>query len=263
MTVRRQIKRLAILLAVGYAALVILGGCADHLLFQPHPSSYQDAPDIIKIRTADGETLSAQQFLNPRARYTILYSHGNAEDLGDCFPLYEQLRHLGFNVLAYDYRGYGTSTGTPSEEGSYRDIEAAYEYLVNHLHVPPSRIVLLGRSVGGGPSTDLAVRKPVAGLVLESTFTSAFRIPLRFRFLWWDKFDNLEKVARLRCPLLVIHGRSDGVISCWHGEKLYEAAPQPKRCLWVEGAGHNDVHWVAGAAYGDAMVEFARCLQGQ
>jgi len=127
---------------------------ADGKIFLPQPSSYQDTSEILKLTTADQIQLSAVYLPNPASTYTIVYTHGNAEDLGDIRPVLQQLRDIGFSVFAYDYRGYGTSQGTPSERNAYRDIDTAYNYLTQQLRVPPQRIIAYGRSVGGGSAVD-------------------------------------------------------------------------------------------------------------
>lgn len=261
MTLRRQTKRLAILLGCAYLGLAMTAlFFSEQLLFRPHPSSYVDDKEIIKLTASDGTTISAMYLTNPTARYTILHSHGNGEDMGDDRLIYEQIRMGGFNVFAYDYHGYGTSGGKPTERRACADIDAAYDYLTTRLHVPPERIILLGRSIGGGPSVDLAVRKPIAGLILESTFVSALRSPTCIKLLPWDKFDNLSKLPLVKCPVLVIHGEDDWTIRTWHGQRLYKAAREPKQCLWVPNAGHNDVIDVAGRRYFDALRAFADSL---
>ncbi len=212
---------------------------------------------MVLLDTADGGRIAAVHLPNPGATHTILYSHGNAEDLGHVRPVLEIVRDAGFAVLAYDYRGYGLSDGKPSEAATYRDIDAAWAHLTGRLRVPPQRVILLGRSVGAGPSVDLAARAPVGGLVLESAFVSAFRVVTRVPLLPFDKYRNLDKLARVGCPVLVIHGTADEVVPLWHGQRLFEAAREPKRALWVDGAGHNDLMLVAGRRYARALADFA------
>lgn len=264
MTIKRQLKRLAILLA-GFYVLALLGGLMfiNHILFQPHRSSYQDGPNILKLTTADGTVISAMHLPAKDARYTILFSHGNGEDMGDLYEVYERLRGAGFSVLAYDYHGYGTSGGKPTEANCYLDIEAAYEYITQTLGVGPERLIAHGRSVGGGPSVELACRKPIAGLVLESTFTSAMAVNPVGRLVPGDYFRNRQKLADIKCPVLVMHGQSDWIVPSHHGHKLFAAASQPKQCLWIEKAGHNDLCEVAGPRYEQAMLDFARLLDEQ
>lgn len=234
---------------------------ADSKIFLPQPSSYSDTSDILKLTTHDQIQLSAVYLQNPASKYTILYVHGNAEDLGDIQLILRQLRDIGFSVFAYDYRGYGTSQGKPSERNAYRDIETAYNYLIQELTVPAQRILAFGRSVGGGSVVDLAARKPLAGLILESSFTTAFRVVLPFSLLPFDKFRNINKIKKVTCPVLVMHGKADDIIPFQHGQKLFAAASGPKLSLWVEPAGHNDFMWVAGEQYANILRKFAQLVE--
>jgi len=232
----------------------------DKVIFQPQPSSYKDGPDVIKIRTQNGETISAKFYENPGAEYTILFSHGNAEDIGDIEPIILYVRDSGFSVFAYDYRGYGTSQGTPSEKKAYEDINAAYGYLTGDLKIPPARVILHGRSLGGAVAVDLASREPVAGLILESTFITAFRVVTYIPVLPFDKFESISKLEKVSCPVLVIHGRQDGVIGFHHGEKLFSAVRGPKVSLWVDDAGHNNLFDTARESYLKTIQDFAESL---
>ncbi|MFS8924385.1 alpha/beta hydrolase [Synechococcus sp. B60.1] len=239
-----------------YGYLLWLGWFqSERLIFLPRPASYQDGEAILKLTTADGLQISAVYLPNPAATYTLLYSHGNAEDLGDILPRLRKLQQGGFSVLAYDYRGYGTSEGIPSEAGAYKDIEAAYAYLRDQ-GIPPGRILLYGRSVGGGPSVYLAAQKPVGGLILESTFVTAFRVLTRIPLLPFDRFDNLSRIAQINCPLLILHGTQDRLIPFWHAEALYQAARDPKRLVPIEGADHNNLLQVAGERYLPILHQF-------
>lgn len=234
---------------------------ADAKIFLPQPSSYQDTQNIIKITTPDQIQLSAVYRANPAAIYTVLYAHGNAEDLGDIEPVLQKLQSLDFNVFAYDYRGYGTSQGKPTEQNAYRDIETVYNYLTQQLGVQSQRIIAYGRSVGSGSAVDLAFRKPLAGLVLESAFTSAFRVIVPFPIFPFDKFPNLSKIKKVNCPVLIIHGKADDTIPFSHGQQLFAAARPPKLSLWVDEAGHNDLMWVAGEQYGKILEDFAQLIK--
>lgn len=252
---------LVVILASVYGLLVLAGlFLSDRMMFLPQPSSYVDDARIIKVPSADGATLSVRLAVNPAATYTVLFSHGNAEDMGQLGDLFDGFRTQGFSVAAYDYSGYGTSSGRPTAAGALANIEAVYDYLTRVAGIPPERIVVWGRSVGSGPSAHLAATRKVGGLVLESGFVSAFRVMTRIRLLPFDTFDNLRAVASLACPLLVIHGTNDEIIPFWHGRALYEAATSPKMHLWVERAGHNDLAWVAGPAYWEAARTFAAMI---
>ncbi|MCC3407687.1 MAG: alpha/beta hydrolase [Microcoleus sp. PH2017_10_PVI_O_A] len=233
---------------------------SDRLIFQPPAAGYQDTREIIKLSSANGMKISAVHFPNPQAQYTILYSHGNAEDLGYIWSVLRDIRDSGFAVFAYDYQGYGTSEGKPSEYNVYGDIDAAYGYLTEQLRVPPKQIILYGRSVGGGPAVDLASRQSVGGLVVESSFVSVFRVLTRIPLFPIDKFVNVDKIGKVRSPVLVIHGKADRVVPFWHSEQLFAAAKQPKLNFWVDRAGHNDLMEVAGDRYATTLRRFVRAI---
>lgn len=229
---------------------------SDALLFKPPRPSYQDTGDLIKLSVDEGTSISARYVPNAQASFTILYSPGQSEDLGDCAEALAQLSTMGASVFAYEYEGYGTSQGVPSEEHAYRDIEAAYDYLTGALGVPPERIIPYGFSMGGGPAVDLASRKPVAGLILESAFASAFRIYLPIRILPFDKFDNLKKIARVPHPVLILHGRRDAVVPVQHAEALFQATRAPKRLVLFDDMGHFGIKWDRTGRYAQALDEF-------
>jgi abhydrolase domain-containing protein 17 len=270
------------IIVILYVMLIVLALFSDRLIFQPQASSYFDDHLINTIREdklrpgplADAQfiklhsgpadhphTITALYILNERARYTILFSHGNAEDLGDNLPFFEMLHRAGFAVFAYDYRGYGTSEGTPTERGVYQDIEAAYQYLTTQLHVPPSRIVSHGRSVGSSAAIHLAASRPVAALIVESPFISAFRVLTRVPLLPFDKFNNLRTMPNIHVPVLVMHGRLDNVIPFSHGQRIFDAANPPKQNLWVDRASHNDLFFTAGPEYFRALQSFTATLK--
>jgi fermentation-respiration switch protein FrsA (DUF1100 family) len=234
---------------------------SDRLIFLPQPSSYEDTDAIIKLDSVEGIQISAVYLPQEKATYTILYSHGNAEDLGYIQPVLQKLLETGFSVFAYDYRGYGTSEGTPSERNAYRDIDAAYQYLTQQLGVPPKQIIAHGRSVGGGVAVDLASRQPLAGLVLENCFTTVFQVVMPIPIVPFDKFRNIDKIEKVDCPVLVIHGKADETVSWSHGQKLFAAANQPKLAFWVEGAGHNNVLTIAGERYTDILQQFTQLIE--
>jgi len=260
-TTKSIIKRLVYIPIVPYVSLAICGlFFADPLIFLPHPSSYRDSAEIIKLRSTKGKRISALYLTNPAAHYTLLVSHGNAEDLGDDREWLNDLVRTGFNVFAYDYQGYGTSEGRPSEQGAYDDENAAYDYLTGQLKTPADRIIIFGRSVGTGPAVHIAARRPAAALILQSPFLSAFRVLTRVPILPFDKFPNYREIVRVHCPVLIIHGSKDEVISFWHGQKLFARANQPKEFYAVQGAGHNDVDLVGGSKYLQTIQSFSSSL---
>lgn len=258
---KRLMTDLWLLPLVAYAGLALYAWLmADRYIFLPQPPSYGPSDDWVRVTASDGATLCAVHLPNPAARFTLLYSHGNAEDLGDVLPLLRELHDLGFGVFAYDYRGYGLSSGKPSTRGACLDVIAAYRCLTETLGVPPERVVPYGRSVGGGPSVHLAATERVGGLILQSTFTSAFVVMTRVTILPFDRFRNLALMRQVRCPVLVMHGRRDGVIPFSHGVRLYARAPEPKRCLWLDDVGHNSFPGGREAEFRAALREFEAVL---
>lgn len=234
---------------------------ADEMIFQPQKLNFKDDASIIKLNTPTDEKISAKFFKNEKADFTILFSHGNAEDIFTSTPFFQELSKAGFNVLAYDYRGYGTSDGKPSEKNAYEDIETAYNYLINEQKIAPEKIIIHGRSLGGAVSIDLAARKKCGALIVESSFVSAFRVMTRIPIFPFDKFESIHKIGSVKCPALFIHGTNDSLIPFRHGEKLFMAANEPKTFYAVENAGHNDVIEVAGKNYFEEIQKFASSLQ--
>ena len=259
---KRLVRSTLISLGIIYVALSVYAYfTAEKYLFQPQRAFYKDTPQILKLTSGSGIRISARYLPNPKATFTILYSHGNAEDIGLLRSTFQQIHDMGFSVFAYDFRGFGTSEGRPSEQGAYEDITAAYNYLTVTLHIPLERILALGRSVGSGAAVDLATRKPLAGLILESPFLSAYRIVTNIPLFPFDKFNNFAKISHVRCPILILHGRQDATVPFWHSETLFRAANAPKQSLWVDNAGHNNLMEAAGNRYVQALREFVALTQ--
>jgi fermentation-respiration switch protein FrsA (DUF1100 family) len=228
------------------------------------PANYGLRVEEVWIATEDGLRLNAWFLPVPSSPKVLLMFHGNAENIGYGLGRLRVLARLGVNVLAVDYRGYGKSEGSPDEAGIYRDAEAAYRYLTEIRQFQPKNIVVYGQSLGGAVAIDLASRHPCGGLIVESSFTSgremarrAFRIPL-LEYVVKSHFDSLAKIKNVRSPILIIHGTRDEVVPFAMGQRLYQAAPEPKAFLPVEGAGHNDVFEVGGEKY----LETLRTLVG-
>jgi abhydrolase domain-containing protein 17 len=256
-----RVLRSIVLAYLGFMVFVWFG--ADKIIFSPRAANYRDTPKFLKIPVTATEKITAISLLNPQATYTVLYSHGQSEDLGDTSTLrmLDRIHKSGFNILAYDYRGHGTSDGSVSEQNAYQDADAAYRYLTEQLKIPANKIIIYGRSLGGAMAIDLASNQPVAGLVVESSFTSAFRVVVPFPVLPFEKFNSIAKISTIRCPVLIMHGDADRTIPFSHGQQLYAAAPNPKKHLWVSGAGHTDLEDIAEKAYDGALQEFQKLLE--
>lgn len=246
-----------------------MGDLISSLLFQPPPPTYLHASRHFWLNNAFGYRIPAFFIERPNAQVTILFSHGNAEDLGMIYDWFNDLaRVLRVNIMAYDYSGYGKSNGTPAEDHCYADIEAAYHYLRTARNIQPEQIVLYGRSLGSGPSCYLAAKtakegQSVAGVILQSPLLSAYRVAFPFRFtMLGDKFPNMDYAPHIRCPVFIVHGTQDEVVPFWHGQDLFLAVNQEWRAkpFWVEGAGHNNIEALLrpSGAFVDKINEFLK-----
>ncbi|XP_054801950.1 uncharacterized protein LOC129305833 [Prosopis cineraria] len=209
------------------------------LLLSPFP--HRENVEILKLPTRRGTEIVALYIRHPMATSTLLYSHGNAADLGQMYDLFIQLSiHLRVNLMGYDYSGYGQSSGKPSEQNTYADIEAAYKCLEESYGTKPEDVILYGQSVGSGPSLDLAVRLPqLRAVVLHSPILSGLRVmyPVK-RTYWFDIYKNIDKIPHVNCPVLIIHGTSDEVVDCSHGKQLWELCKEKYEPLWLKGGKH-------------------------
>lgn len=248
----------AIFLVALYVGLAVTARfLAGRALYQPGYASRQPPRGLERVRDANGHEIAVLHLPNPSARFTLWFFHGNAESLGDLGPTMELFHAAGFAVFAFDYPGYGVSTGAPDEESLYASARAAREHLRTRLGVPAERTILYGRSLGGGPAVQMAVEERCAGLILQSAFTSVFRVLTQVPVFPADLFENLRKLPRVEMPILVMHGHRDEVIPFRHGERLLAAARGPKRALFVPEAHHNDFSDAAGPRYFAALRDFS------
>jgi hypothetical protein len=199
---------------------------------------------------------------------TLVISHGNAGNISHRIDLIRRLQTTGFNVLMYDYRGYGRSEGSPSEEGLYSDGRAAFDHALKLPGVRPDRVILWGTSLGGPVAVDVAVNRRPAGVILESTFSSAKDVArsaypfLPVAYVLRSKYDAIDKIGRIGVPLFQMHGDRDGIIPFKLGKRLFEAANEPKEFYVIEGADHNDTYFVGGQEYLDKVKAFAQRIAG-
>jgi fermentation-respiration switch protein FrsA (DUF1100 family) len=221
-----------------------------------------------RFAAADGADLHGWWIPHRRALGTLLYCHGSSGSLAHLVEVLAGLQQLRVNLFAFDYRGYGESTGEPSEAGLFRDARAAWDHLVEGLGVPPAEIILFGHSLGGAVAIDCAVDRPAAGLVVESSFTQvrdmarASYPTLPVHLVARNQFRSIDKVGRLTLPKLFVHGGADERVPPELGRRLYEAAAAPKELYLVAAAGHNDIHRKGGLRYLRRLSRFrGHCLR--
>ncbi|WCJ21227.1 alpha/beta-Hydrolases superfamily protein [Euphorbia peplus] len=212
------------------------------LLMTPFP--HRENVEILKLPTRKSTQIVAMYIRHPMATCTLLYSHGNAADLGQMYELFVELSiHLRVNLMGYDYSGYGQSSGKASEQNTYADIEAAYKCLEESYGTKQEDIILYGQSVGSGPTLDIAARLPhLRAVVLHSPILSGLRVmyPVK-RTYWFDIYKNIDKIPLVNCPVLIIHGTSDEVVDCSHGKQLWELCKEKYEPLWLKGGNHCDL----------------------
>ncbi len=253
---RPFISLASVYLLLGFIAVFF----ADRVIFIPPTASYSsDYPGLQFLKTSESESIAYIHLPAAAGKPTLLYSHGNAEDLADSQPIYDEFHADGLGVIAYDYPGYGLSTGTPDEAATQRAIMACWRYLTAS-GIPPSSIIITGRSVGGGPSVWLASQTEPAGLILispfKSAFTTAFDLP--FPLFPRDRFPNLKRIRSFDRPLLVIHGENDEVIPVSHGRELVDAcASSDKKFHPIAGTRHNDLFQIGGEEIFPLVLDFA------
>lgn len=270
------VRLLAAVLGSGVA--VYLGLALYLYVFQGHYVYFPDLPsrqvaatpadvglafEAVRLSTSDGETLAGWFIPAPTARGTLLYLHGNGGNIGHRLDPITVFHRLGLNIFIIDYRGYGDSTGKPSEEGTYQDALAAWKYLTQQERIMPERIVLFGESLGGSIATWLAARHTPAGLVIYASFTSvpelAQELYPMFPASWLVRYryDTRAALDRVNCPVLIMHSSEDEMIPFSHGQALLGAAHQPKRFVELRGA-HNDALLVSREVYALEVEEFLR-----
>lgn len=199
----------------------------------------------VQLDTSDGESLHAWFVPESQSRGTVLLFHGNAGNISHRLEYLRMLHRLGYSSFIFDYRGYGKSSGSPSEQGTYRDAEAAWRYLTVTRKIEPRRVALLGESLGGAVAAQLASGQPPAALVLASAFTSAPDVGaeayplLPVRLLSRFNYNTRAYLKDVEAPVLIAHSREDEIIPYRHGQALFEAAREPKVFLEMRG-GHND-----------------------
>ncbi len=255
-------------LAVAYICIcAFMWAFQRHLIYAPvkgihAPEAYglQDF-SVVPLVTDDGVHLQAW-YHAARASYpTILYFHGNGGNLSNRAQYFAHLSAAGFGVLGVDYRGYGASGGSPSEQGFYSDARAAVRYAQQELSLTPQRMVFYGESIGTGVAMQMAVEYKPAVLVMQSAFT-ALSAPASAAYPWLpvklllkDRYDSISKLKELQSPLLVLHGEKDHIVPVGEGQELFARAPEPKQAVFYPQGGHNDLDL---AALTQAILAFSK-----
>jgi fermentation-respiration switch protein FrsA (DUF1100 family) len=257
--------------AIGYVVLAVaLFFYQPNLLYFPDiPTREIEAtPEVLGLDyepltliTSDDEQLDAWFVPADPARGTVLFCHGNAGNISHRLDSIRLFHELGLSVLIFDYRGYGQSTGKPTEKGTYRDADAVWQHLVEQRGIPAEHIILFGRSLGATIAANLATRQTAAGVILESAFTSVPDVAatlypwLPVRWLSRYQYNTRKLLADIHSPVLIVHSRDDEIIPYSSGERLYAAANEPKQFLELRG-GHNDGFMVSGDYYIKALDGF-------
>ena len=262
------LTRFVIIAVLAYVVLVgVVWLLQERFIFYPQlgreivatPATRGVPYEEVRLATSDGKQLNAWWVPVDKPLGTVLLFHGNAGNISHRIDYALMFRRIGYSTLLVDYRGYGRSTGTPTEQGTYTDADAAWGWLTKTQRVPEREVVLFGESLGGGVASWLAARHEVRALVLASTFTSAVDLGselypfLPVRFVSRLRYDTIHRLRDVRAPVLVIHSPDDDVVPFKHGRRLFDAALEPKAMLEIAG-GHNDglvfvrEEWVAKLA---------------
>jgi hypothetical protein len=266
-----SIIRIALAVYLGLGLILYL--MQSKFTFQPTRELLYNPGDIgleyekVHLKTPDNLLLSAWYIPAKNAEFTILFCHGNGGNMMHRLDTLNIFYELGINCLIFDYRGYGTSQGKPTEQGVYTDARTAYDWLINEKKISPENIILFGRSIGGSVAAHLANDVEVRGLILESCFTSYADIGRKFypympvKLLAKYSFNTFEYVEKLECPIFVIHSRSDEIIPFELGLRLYEqAANEPKEFLEIFGS-HNEGFLRTGQIYRDGLKKWLESVK--
>lgn len=218
-----------------------------------YPSSVSIPFNDVYITTEDNVKINGWFIENPKAKYTLLFFHGNAGNIGDRIDKLQFLYQTGLNIFIIDYRGFGKSQGRPSESGFYRDAFAAYDYLLNTLGISPDQIIIYGESLGTAIAVDISFHRKVKALILEGAFSRgrdmAVKIyPFLPGFIFSNSFDSLTKIKEISAPKLFIHSRDDEIVPFNLSKKLYEHAKEPKEFLEIQGD-HNSAFLSSQQSY--------------
>lgn len=266
-------KHALIIAAAAYGTLMlVLFLRQDGMIYYPElggreyeatPAQFGMPYEAVTLTASDGIKLDAWYVPAENARGALLYAHGNGGNISHRLDAMRLFHDMGLSVLIFDYRGYGKSAGKPSEEGTYRDAEAAWQYLVRQRSIAPTRIVMFGESLGGAVAAHLAAQHQPAALILASAFTSVPDMAadlyqwLPVRWLSRYRYDTRRYLQEVHAPVLLMHSRADEIIPYRHGRALYEAAHEPRQFLELRG-GHNDLFFANEEVFAEEVKKFVQ-----
>lgn len=268
----KMLWSLLVILVLAYGGLsMLLFLSQEKLLYYPQigremqatPREHGLEYEPLTLVTPDGERLDAWFVPKGQARASVLILHGNAGNISHRLDTIAMFHRLGYNVMIFDYRGYGRSTGKPSEEGLYRDAQTAWDNLTRQRGIFPKHIILFGESLGGGVASWLAAREHPGALVLSSAFISVPELAadlypwLPAKWLARLHYDTRAALVGIHCPVLIAHSPDDEIVPFHHGQTLFAAATEPKVFLPLAG-GHNDGFICMRPAWVEVLADFLR-----
>lgn len=257
----------ALVLATGVVAWLVRANEANLAFFPTKgedatPASYGAPFTPTTVTTSDGQRLRVWHLTHDRPRARIVYFHGNGGNLSLWCDILVAIARQGFEVVAFDYRGYGLSTGTPSEQGLYRDVEAVLALVHDRLRRSDIPLIYWGRSLGSTMAAYAATLRAPDAIIVESGFPSMRAVvrsnPILWALSWLStyQFPTAQLLARIQAPVLVLHGDRDSVIPYTLGEELYAAIPGTKTFVTIRNGDHNDAEPPDAAAYWKAIEQF-------
>lgn len=261
---------ISLILVIGISSCLFYPKIENFFVFFPETSFDLTPGDLhlnfkdVYFSTEDGKTLHGWFFPSDEDSPVLLFCHGNAGNISHRLDNVRLLLEKKLQVFIFDYRGYGKSSGRPSEKGIYRDGLAAYDYLVQEEGLSSSNIILFGRSLGAAVAVDVSLKRDIRSIIIESAFISTKGMAkTMFLFSLFSpilpaNYNNLEKIAHIKVPKLFIHGEEDNIVPFSMGQKLFDASSAPKYFFRIKGAGHNDTYPLGGEKYFQIIATFSK-----
>jgi len=254
-------------LAIMLGLILILAGCSSMFIYYPEkkimrtPADLNLAYESVYIKTKDKITVSGWWVPVTGARRVVLFFYGNGGNISYYLDILSIFGKLGLSTLMIDYRGYGMSGGHPNEEGTYNDAQAAWDFLIHEMNIPPDKIIVMGRSLGGAIAGWLASHNTPKLLILESSFLSFARVAKNLypwaptTILFGNIYNTAAHLEQVRCPVLVIHSPDDEIVPFNHGLQLFELVQGPKKFLKISGS-HNGGFYQSLEIYREGLADF-------